>query len=235
LLDDEGSPDLDEAFAARVLSAKQPHEVDAFMHDRVYAALRRQRRKQAVAPTRMRVMLAACFALLLVASASFASTNPFVKRVRAAVARLFAAPASPAPAASTNVAAITAPPPIVALPVAEPPVVSIPAPVAHARKKEFPPSAARDDARSDEDDGAQIAVHAFDALRNGHDAPAALRYIDAYEAEHATGALAEEMAALRIEALHASSDDGESVAARDYLRRYPEGRFVTQAKRALLQ
>jgi hypothetical protein len=231
LIDADDSPDLDEAFASRALSAKRPHEVDAFMRDRVYAALRRKRKK-AASPGGLRVMIAAGFAIVLIASASFAAKGQLVQRIRQAMAVMLAGPKRAPASVSALPYAIepaVAEPAVAALPIVEPPVVNVPAPAAHHRKKEPVLPIAHDEAQVAED-GAQIAVQAFNALRNQHDANAALRYIEAYEGAYPSGALAEEMAALRVEAL---DDDRQLEAARDYLHRYPHGRFVAQAKRAL--
>jgi hypothetical protein len=237
LIEADDSPDLDEAFASRALSAKSPHEVDAFMRDRVYAALRRKRKK-AAAPVGMRVMIAAGLAIVLMASASFAAKGQLVQRIRRAmVVMLTGRKAAPVAISTALAAQAPAPqtiaPSIIELPLIEPPVVSLPAPMPRHRKKEPAAPIAQDEAPSVED-GARIATQAFDALRNHHDASRALGYIEAYETGYPSGALAEEMAALRVEAFASSGDDRQLEAARDYLRRYPRGRFVAQAKRALV-
>ena len=59
LREQSSSPDLDEAFTARVTATLRPQKVDPFMHDRVLASLRRGKRVEKWRPPR--VVLAVAF------------------------------------------------------------------------------------------------------------------------------------------------------------------------------
>lgn len=77
-------------------------------------------------------------------------------------------------------------------------------------------------------------VHgAVKELRSGGDPARAQKMLEAYRAKNPSGVLAEEALALSIEAAAAKSDPDAKRLARQYLARYPKGRFVTAARRVL--
>lgn len=70
-------------------------------------------------------------------------------------------------------------------------------------------------------------------LRNGGDPERASRLLEKYRAQNPSGVLAEEALALSIEAAAAKGDPDRKRLARQYLAKYPDGRFVAAARRAL--
>jgi len=85
-----------------------------------------------------------------------------------------------------------------------------------------------------DEEEAALVVSAMRALRQEHDAERAARLLDRYLAAHPEGALVEEALALDLEASLARHDDGRAqVFARQYLRRFPDGRFLSLARRTL--
>lgn len=79
-----------------------------------------------------------------------------------------------------------------------------------------------------------ILVHdAVKALRNGGDAAQAAELLKSYRAKNPQGVLAEEALALSIEAAVQNHDDNARQLARQYLAKYPNGRFVAAARRAV--
>lgn len=80
---------------------------------------------------------------------------------------------------------------------------------------------------------AQLVHSAMRALRSEHDPERAAKLLATYEEQHATGPLAEEALALRIEAALARGDGSAPAYARGYLERYPRGRYRNVAHRAL--
>lgn len=79
---------------------------------------------------------------------------------------------------------------------------------------------------------ASIVQRGLEALRNEKDPKKAAAYLDEYRREHPDGALAEEALALSVEAAAASGDPRVSRLAKEYLARYPRGRFREAARRA---
>ena len=81
--------------------------------------------------------------------------------------------------------------------------------------------------------GAALVLGAMRALRKEHDPVRAARLLSEYRTHHAGGSLDEEALALAIEAGGASGDGSGVRFAKDYVARYPQGRFTRSAQAAL--
>jgi hypothetical protein len=79
----------------------------------------------------------------------------------------------------------------------------------------------------------ELVVRAVQMLRRDHDPALASRLLERYRARNPSGVLAEEVLSLRIEAAVAASDPRAPAFAREYLARYPDGRYRERAQRAL--
>lgn len=78
-----------------------------------------------------------------------------------------------------------------------------------------------------------VLVHdAVKELRNGGDAAEAAALLERYRSRNPDGILAEEALALSIEAAVQSGDPSRKQLARQYLAKYPKGRFASAARRA---
>jgi hypothetical protein len=82
------------------------------------------------------------------------------------------------------------------------------------------------------DADAELLVEAMRARRAG-DARRVSALTDAYRAKHPQGALQEEALILAIESAATRHAPNTAALGREYLARYPNGRFTAQAKRAL--
>ena len=78
-----------------------------------------------------------------------------------------------------------------------------------------------------------LVVSAIQALRQDRDPERAGRLLAAYLRTHPRGALAEEAAALSIEAADARHSPAAATFADRYLKEYPRGRFRSTAERVL--
>lgn len=77
-----------------------------------------------------------------------------------------------------------------------------------------------------------LVQDAVKALRNGGDASQAAELLKRYRSRNPQGVLAEEALALSIEAAVQNNDPSARQLARQYLAKYPRGRFVAAARRA---
>jgi outer membrane protein assembly factor BamD (BamD/ComL family) len=79
----------------------------------------------------------------------------------------------------------------------------------------------------------ELVVRALQTLRRENDPAEAARLLERYRARNPSGVLAEEVLSLQIEAALAGVDPRAHAFAREYLSRYPEGRYRERAARAL--
>jgi outer membrane protein assembly factor BamD (BamD/ComL family) len=77
-----------------------------------------------------------------------------------------------------------------------------------------------------------LVQNAVKELRHGGDAREASRLLERYRVQNPDGVLAEEALALSIEAAVAKRDPEAKLLARQYLSKYPNGRFAPAARRA---
>jgi hypothetical protein len=119
--------------------------------------------------------------------------------------------------------------PVSELPPKSDPVVAEAAPTPRALARAKQESIVRSRA-SDAD--AQLLVEAMRA-RSAGDAKRVSQLVAEYRAKHPQGVLQEEALILSIESAVARKAPNAEALAREYLSRYPSGRFATQARRAL--
>lgn len=79
----------------------------------------------------------------------------------------------------------------------------------------------------------ELVVRAVETLRRDHDPALAARLLEQYRTRNPAGVLAEEVLSLQIEAAGAVGDPRARSYAREYLSRYPDGRYRERAERAL--
>lgn len=79
----------------------------------------------------------------------------------------------------------------------------------------------------------ELVVRAVRALRRDRDPEAASRLLERYRSRNPSGVLAEEVLSLQIEAALAAKDGRAAALAREYLSRYPTGRYRARAQSAL--
>lgn len=102
------------------------------------------------------------------------------------------------------------------------------APPAAPRSKPDPAPASRQQSEAE----AQLLVEAMRARREG-DSKRVSALVEEYRAKHPQGTLQEEALILSIESAAARRAPNTAALAREYLSRFPKGRFAAQARRAL--
>ena len=178
------------------------------------------------------------FASVLCAAVSSAAVGGYYAKHHAAETAAAATTATGAPRAAAKArgqghAKMTAPRPSVAAPTADAAVGSDLDKSSPARPT---PAHAKPEAsvvkRAAPEADAELLVEAMRARRSG-DARRVSELADEYRARHPQGALQEEALILSIESAVAQHAPNTSALAREYLRRFPRGRFALQARRAL--
>jgi hypothetical protein len=112
------------------------------------------------------------------------------------------------------------------------PATSSPARLGESRPSEADPQPqAKPETAKERPGEAALLLGALRALRRDHDAGAALKLLEAYRLRFPSGDLAEEALAVTIEASAALDDRATLGLAKEYLSRYPRGRFCDEVKR----
>ncbi len=222
---------------AQLLAHVQPLARSELRKRRVWKALSASR------SSRLGFRLSAlhvAFASVLFAAVSSAAVGGYYVKYR---------PAEP-PAAAPPPAALTPPPhhrrvakhaPVAAVtppstPAATPEPANLASETANAPVRPAPTRGRADvagrnkGAASDAD--AELLVEAMRARGSG-DAKRVGQLVDEYRARHPQGVLQEEALILSIESAVAQHASNASALAREYLTRFPNGRFALQARRAL--
>jgi hypothetical protein len=223
---------------ARLLAHTQPLGKSEARKRRVWNALSSGR------SSRLGFRLSAlhvAFASVLCAAVSSAAVGGYYVKHRAAEAAQIPAPAQPATHGKSRAAATargpghapaTPPEPLVTAPAAEATLAADADKSAATRPltRAKPEAAVARRAASEAD--AELLVEAMRARRGG-DAQRVSELVDEYRARHPQGALQEEALILSVESAVARHAPNASALAREYLRRFPSGRFALQARRAL--
>lgn len=226
---DLAAPEL--RLGARLLGSSGPLPRSELRKRRVWQALARGSGSRMGA--RVRTLRLAFTGVLFAAASSAAVGHYYVKQAERATSDA-AAPSlpratSPRPRSPTP-AKLDAP--------ARNPEVAATAPALSSKATPLAPPRPRSDAARSpklaaaEEADAQLLVEAMRARRAG-DAARVGKLVDEYRAKHPQGALQEEALILALESAVARRAPNSASLAREYLSRYPHGRFVAQARRAM--
>lgn len=223
---------------ARLLAHTQPLAKSEARKRRVWNALTTGHRSRL--GFRLSALHVAFASVLCAAVSSAAVGGYYVKHHAAETAAAVAAdatmrgkPSAASKAHGQGRSKVIAAEPLVAAPAAE---ATLGSDVDQSRPPHLAPARAKPEVsvvrRAAPEADAELLVEAMRARRSG-DARRVSELVDEYRARHPQGALQEEALILSIESAVARHAPNTSALAREYLRRFPSGRFALQARRAL--
>jgi len=235
LREEHDSADPDVAAAARLLGWVGPLTPSRLTQRRVRHQLECKHTHQAARRLRPIVAIGVLCGLAATASAGWgvlqavSSSDPEITTLEAPVVPRVV-PLAPHTAKSPPLVRPSSPAPSSSVEAASEAPASALAPRSSGRHAAAKPSKpARVVAASD----AALVHDAVQELRRGGDPERARRLLEQYRSENPSGELAEEALVLSIEAAVAKGDPDAKRLARQYLAKYPSGRFVGAARRVL--